>query len=243
MPHMTRLLFCSLALGLAFALTGCGSFESINKKPKFTVSFHSLAGESESPRSIFRYQMPGQSSPTVFKRVPEFTQENVAAFHSFPAANGNGYGVTLRLDFRGTNALDLMTRTHTGEVALAVINGIPVDYLSIDRPVSDGVVTIWEGVTEPVLKLMQAKWPAINKLKSMSAGQEMLPTTRAEKRHSRAAIEAENKAADQAAKSDAAKPKADPSAPQAPELPTGPATKQIPLEGNMHDQPLPLIKR
>ncbi len=241
---MTRLLFCSLALGLAFVLTGCGAFESINKKPKFTVSFHSETGEFESPRAIFKYQIPGRQGQTTFKRVPEFTQENVSAFHSFPAANGNGYGITLRLDFRGTNNLDLMTRTHVGEVALALVNGTPVDYLTIDRPVSDGMVTIWEGVSEPVIKLMQAKWPAINKLKSMSAGQEMLPTTRAEKRRSRAAIEAENKAADEAARLDAAKPKADPSAPQAPNtLPTAPTTNQIPLEGNRMEQPGAPIKR
>ncbi|MDB6118040.1 MAG: hypothetical protein JWO08_1821 [Verrucomicrobiaceae bacterium] len=241
---MTRLLFCSLALGLAFVLSGCEAFESINKKPKFTVSFHSEANEAESPRSIFRYQIPGRPAPSVFHRVPEFTQENVSAFQSFPAANGNGYGITLRLDFRGTNNLDLMTRTHVGEVALAVVNGTPVDFLSIDRPVSDGTVTIWEGVSEPVIKLMQAKWPAINKLKSMSAGQEMLPTTKGEKRRSRAAIDAENQAADRAAKLDAAKPKADPSAPQAPDsLPSAPTTNKIPLEGNTQTQPMPLIKR
>ena len=242
---MTRLLICSLALGLTIGFTGCGSFESLSKKPKFTVSFHSQAGEAESPRSIFRYQMPGRSSPTIFKRVPEFTQENVAAFHAFPASNGNGYGVTLRLDFRGTNALDLMTRTRTGEVALAVVNGSPVDYLTIDRPVSDGVVTIWEGVTEPVLKLMEAKWPPINKLKSMSSGQEMLPTTRAEKRRSLTTIEEQTKASDRAAKGEAAKPKsaADPQAPQTSPLPAAPSTNQIPLEGNTQEQPLPLIKR
>ena len=245
MLDMTRLLFCSLALGLAIGFTSCGSFESINKKPKFTLSFHAQAGDSESPRSIFHYQLPGRPGPIVFKRVPEFTQENVAAFHSFPATNGNGYGVVLRLDFRGTNALDLMTRTRTGEVALALVNGSPVDYLTIDRPVADGVVTIWEGVTEPVLKLMAAKWPAINQLKSMSSGQEMLPTTRAEKRRSQSAAQAETKDADRAAKTDAPKPKnaADPQAPQSSGLPSAPTTKQIPLEGGNQDLPLPPIKR
>ena len=248
---MTRLSFCSLVLGAALALTGCGSFESINKKPKFTVSFHAQAGEVESPRSIFHYQIPGQQSALAFKRVPEFTQENVAGFHSFPAANGNGYGVTLKLDFRGINALDLMTRTRTGEVALALVNGTPVDYLTIDRPVPDGVVTIWEGVPEPVLKLMAQKWSPINRLKSMSSGQEMLPTTRAEKRRAKGITDAEMKEADDAAKANAAKPKsaAEPQAPQNEGLPAAPTTNQIPLEGNRplngnrQEQPLPPLKQ
>lgn len=233
---MTRLLSCFLALGLIAGFTGCKGFESTNKKPKFTVSLHVQASEQESPRGIFHYQMPGQTTPLPFKRVPDVTQENVAAFRSFPAANGNGYGVTLRLDFRGASALDLMTRTHPGEYALALVNGTPVDYLAIDRPVSDGIVTIWEGVPEPVLKLMQAKWPAIGQLKSMSNGQEMIPTTRAEKRRAKEAAEAQQKAENAAAKRNVADP-------QAPQLPASPTTHQIPLEGNRQEQPLRPIQQ
>lgn len=233
---MTRLLFCFLALGLITGFTGCKGFESNNKKPKFTISFHVQATDQESPRGIFHYQMPGQTTPLPFKRVPDVTQENVAGFHAFPAANGNGYGVTLRLDFRGTSALDLMTRTHPGEYALALVNGKPVDYLTIDRPVSDGIITVWEGVDEAVLKLMQAKWPAIGQLKSMSAGQEMVPTTKAEKRRAKEAAEAQEKADNTAAKRNVADP-------QAPQLPSSPSTNQIPLEGNRQEQPLPPIKQ
>ncbi len=236
MAAMTRLLSCFLALGLATGFSGCKGFDSINKKPKFTVSFHVQASEQESPRGIFHYQPPGQTAALPFKRVPDVTQENVAGFHAFPATNGNGYGVTLRLDFRGASALDLMTRTHPGELALALVNGTPVDYLAIDRPVSDGIITIWEGVPEPVLKLMQAKWPAINQLKSMSTGQEMVPTTKAEKRRSKEAADAQTKAANAAAKRNVADP-------QAPQLPSSPTTNQIPLEGNRQEQPLPPIKQ
>ena len=248
MLPMTRLLFCSLALSFAIGLTNCGSFESLNKKPKFTLSFHPQAGDAESPRSVFHYQIPGHPEALTFKRVPEITQENVSAFHSFPASNGNGYGVALRLDLRGTNALELMTRTRMGEVVLALVDGKPVDYLTIDRPVADGMLTIWEGVPEPMLKLMAEKWPPINQLKSMSNAQEMLPTTRAEKRRAQAAAEAQTKAAEKARKEEAAKPKtpAEPQTPQAPQkegLPAAPTTKQIPLEGAPPTQPQSLLKQ
>ena len=237
---MIRILSCLFALCMAAGLSSCGQFESLNKKPKFLVSVHAQGAGTESPRSIFRYPLPGHDGETFFRRVPEITQENVAAFQSFPASNGNGFGVTLRLDFRGTNSLDLLTRTHTGEVILAVVNGKPADYLTIDRPVSDGVLTIWEGVPEDVVKLMAAKWPPINKLKSVSTGQEMVPSTRAEKRRSLEAAEAERKAKDIEAKSKASKPAGAPPS-KKDTLPASPTTKQIPLEGNNQEQPLQLI--
>jgi len=74
-------------------------------------------------------------------------------------------------------------RTRQGEIILALVNGQPVDYLTIDKPVGDGLVTIWEGVPDSVVAEMKKKYPPIDKLQSVSAGDKnMLPTTRSEKR-------------------------------------------------------------
>ncbi len=212
--------------------------ESINKKPKFTVSLHLQGSEMDSPRSIFPYTLPGQSAPMHFKRTPEITQENVSAFQSFPAEDGNGFGVALRLDFRGTNALESLTRTHAGEVVLQVVNRTPVSYVTITKPVTDGVLIIWEGVPDPVVKLMAKKWPPIKKLKSVSTGQEMLPSTQAEKRHSLSAAQQEKAAEDEARRRGGKKKPASDSL-----LPQGPATQQIPPEGNNQEQPLRPIRQ
>ncbi len=168
-------------------LTACmalaPSVGAMSRKPKFTISFHSQGEANESPRSIFKYAVPGSNQAMIFRKVAEFSHNEVAAFHSFPAPNGNGNGVTLRLDFRGTNALELLTRTRQGQVILALVNGQPVDYLTIDKPVGDGLVTIWEGVPDSVVAEMKKKYPPIDRLQSVSAGDKnMLPTTRSEKR-------------------------------------------------------------
>jgi hypothetical protein len=194
--------FLILISGLClFSTLACGM-----SGQRFAISFHSQAGDMDNPRSIFRWQLPGRSSPTVFKKVPEFTHKDIAAFHSFRSEDGQSNGVTLRLDFRGTSALEMVTRTRRGEVLLAMINGTPVDYLTIDKPVSDGIITIWEGVPETVIAEIKKKHPPIKELRSMSSGQEMLPTTRAEKK--RALEEAEQRMKEEArkAKEDARKP-------------------------------------
>lgn len=173
----TFLLFASALLLMA------PSLPAMSKKATFSISFHSQGSEHESPRSIFRYAVPGSNQAMIFRKIAEFSHNEVAAFHSFPAPSGNQNGVTLRLDFRGSNALEMLTRNRQGEILLVIVNGQPVDYLTIDKPVADGLVTIWEGVPDSVVAEMKKKYPPIDKLKSVSAGhKEMLPTTKKEKR-------------------------------------------------------------
>jgi hypothetical protein len=169
--------------------------------------------------------------------------------HAFPAESGNEYGATLKLDFRGGNALDLLTRTRTGEIMLAMVNGQAVDYVTIDRPVSDGVLTIWEGIPQAVITEMEKKYPPINKLRSMSNGQEMLPTTRAEKRRSKRESDAMLKAEAEKAKKEGTVPDVPP-APNLPPLPSAPGnglpkgttTNKIPIEGGLLQQQPLMIK-
>lgn len=234
-----------LALGL-FLVCFATPVSAMSGKPKFTLSFHAQGSDMESPRTIFRYAIPGHAHPLVFKRVPEISNSNIAAYHDFPTSNGNGRGLALRLDFRGTNALEMVTRNRRGEVLLAMINGTPVDYLTIDKPVSDGIITIWEGVPETVIAEIKKKYPPIKELRSMSSGQEMLPTTKSEKK--RALEEAEQRMKEEArkAKEEARKPAgpAEPVPTGDNGLPRGPLSDRLPVEGQVDQQgiALPLIK-
>jgi hypothetical protein len=248
---MNRLLQ-SLLFAVPLILTGCGALTGI-EKPKFTISFHTQGTDMDSPRSIFRQVIPGHQSATVFKLVPEITQHNIAAFKSFPAPSGNENGVMLRLDFRGSNALDLVTRTRTGETMLTMVNGHAVDYVTIDKPVSDGVITIWEGIPDSIIAEMTKKYPSIDRLRSVSNGQEMLPTTRAEKRRSVKAANQTIKDEEKKAREEQKKG-SDAGAPELPKteaplepgngLPRSPTTKKIPIEGGiLNTAPEQLIKR
>jgi hypothetical protein len=184
-----KLLLTLLLTLLAFAPLNF----AMTPKAKFTISFHAQGDEMSSPRTIFRLSIPGYPDPVVFEKVPQFSQMQIAAFHSFPAEDGETLGLTLKLDFRGKNALDVLSRTRTGQLLVAMINGQPVDYVMVDSPISDGVITIWRGVTQPVIDELAKKYPTINKLPSMSTGHDdMLPTTKGEKRRSMKQVKEEN---------------------------------------------------
>lgn len=228
-------------VALALLLT-CGfcSAMSGNKKPPFTISVHGQGAPEDNPKMIFTETVGGQRM--IFKILPEFSHVNIAAFHEFPAADGNGNGVALKLDFRGTNALEVTTRTNIGQVLLTKVNGKSVDLLTIDRPVADGIFTIWSGVPDQVIAELKKKYPPISKSRSAGEGVEMTATTKKEKREAMRRLEEDRKKAkadeEQGGKKSGGgflglfgkKKKSEPSQTED-FLNPGPVTSQIPLEG------------
>jgi hypothetical protein len=190
----TLLILCALVF------TGC---DTLNKKPKFTVSVHAEGTAEDNPRMIFGDYVGDPPQQMIFKKIPEFSQDNVAAFHSFKADDGTN-GVALKLDFRGANSLEMSSRTRSGEVLRAFVNGRGVDYVIVDQPITDGIFTIWRGVPDEVVALMAKKWPPISRSRSAGHGLEMLPTTKKEKRDALRYAEEDLKAEKkEAAKTDA----------------------------------------
>ena len=218
------------ALGLVVCCVLC---TGMSRKPKFTISVHGEGSQEDNPRMVFGEPIGGQK--LIFRTIPEFSHANVAAFHAFPSPDGNANGVTLKLDFRGTNALEVATRTNPGKLLLAKVNGVSCDVLTIDRPVADGIFTIWGGVSDEIVKELGKKYPDISQSRSAGRGIEMTPTTKKEKRDAMRREEEEKK---RMAKEEAARMKAAKNGTPLPDNVTrGVGTNQIPLEGGA--APLP----
>jgi hypothetical protein len=69
-----------------------------------------------------------------------------------------------------------------GEILRSIVNGRGVDYVVIDRPITDGIFTIWEGVGDEVVAEMAKKYPTITGMKSASVNFDMTPSTKDEKK-------------------------------------------------------------
>jgi hypothetical protein len=206
-----------------------------SKKPKFTITFHTQGDDMDMKKSIFPVQLEGR--PMLFKIVPEFSQQNVVAFHPFDTETGEK-GVALQLDFRGRGALEMATRTRRGQVMLAMVNGRAVDWVALDHVVEDGMVTIWRGVPEEVIKAMDKKYPRIKPggPPTMHEELEMMPTTKTEKKRALEAQKDAAKAAEKARKSG----KPEKSDVQSLDAPRAPTTNSIPVEGASPNPGVPL---
>lgn len=165
---------------LIVGLPGCSTF---GKKDKVLITVFSQGSDMDSPKSVFRRNLEGKE--VTLKVIPEFTHKSVVAFHPFQAQDGS-HGVALKLDFKGRNALEIVTRTRQGEMLVSMVNGAVVDYVTIDRTVGDGVFTIWRGLPEELIGIMDKEFPRIQALKAANKGtaydtMDMLPSTSAEK--------------------------------------------------------------
>ncbi len=210
-------------LPLLLLLASCATTDE--KKPEYTITFHSQAMEADSPKTMFPYDLNGKR--IFFKIVPEFSQQNIIAFHPFPATTGDGSGAVLHLDFRGKSQLEIITRTRKDEYLLTLVNARPVDFVVLDQPVLDGVVTIWQGLTPEVIEKMDKVVQRMHKsgaAPTMSKDMEMRPTTRGDKIRSYDAAKAREKEA-KAGKT--------PKTQEVPalNLPDAPVTPKIPVEG------------
>jgi hypothetical protein len=172
-----------LVVALAGFLSSCSTFD---KDPKVLITVFSQGNDMDSPKTIFRRTIEGRTM--VLKVIPEFTHKSIVAFHPFPAADGTN-GVALKLDFKGTNALEIVTRMRQGEMLVSMVNAAVVDYVSIDGVISDGIFTIWRGLPDELIAAMDEEYPRISELKasgeSSSDMLEMLPSTSTEKRQAR----------------------------------------------------------
>lgn len=211
-----------LIAALAALLPSCSTFK---KDPKVIITVFSQGSEMDSSKSIFRRPIEGRQ--VVFKVIPEFTEKGVVAFHPFPAEDGT-YGVALKLDFKGTNALELVSRMRQGEILLSMVNGTVVDYVTLDRVVTDGIFTIWRGLPEELIAVMEKEYPRIHEVTSSSEMIDMTPSTSFEKkdvrrRAEKAAkekIKAEAEAAEKASRGEF-----DPEAPKGEAVPLSEALK------------------
>ena len=166
---------------LAFAmLTPC--LMGMSRKTQFTISFHLQATGDEPPK--MRVPMTIEGREMYFRLIPEISHENISGFYPFPSEDGTSKGLAIRLDAHGRNQLDILSHAEDGQYLVAVVNGKPVDYMVLDKWVTDGVITIWKGVPDDVIKWMEKKYPRLKpgtSALSMSKSIQMEPTTRKEK--------------------------------------------------------------
>ena len=112
------------------------------KKPEVDLRIHGLSTAAEAPTFAFPSTlMNGQ--PVFLQRMPLLSQREVKAVYPFPAADGS-YGIYLKIDNHGSRLLEQQSLQRRGSTLVVMLNGRQVSNLIIDRPISDGIVSIPE---------------------------------------------------------------------------------------------------
>jgi hypothetical protein len=134
-----------------------------NKGKKVSISFHIETEESDNPKMIFPQQIMGQQR--FFRRIPELSSKDYVAFSPFPSEDQASYGVVLQLKDHARRRLATITQISSGKWLVCQAFGQLVDAVMIEKPVDDGVIVIWSGLSIEQIQMMDESLPRIGQKK------------------------------------------------------------------------------
>jgi len=156
LPRLFAIAILSLCPGLTAQAGG-------KKGEDSGISFHMQGDPSDNPKMIFQQLNAGQQM--VFRRVPDFTTKDIAAFNPFPSQDGQGFGAVLQLKPTAKNRLFAVTNANINRWMLAIVNGRKVDAVLIDKGVEDGHLVIWKGIGAAEIEAFDKEVPRIGESK------------------------------------------------------------------------------
>lgn len=129
------------------------------KTPAASISFHLEGHAAEAPR--FARKIKTIAGDKYFRKIPEASSKHVIAFSPFPADDNVTYGLVFKLNTTATRQLQSTTNLNQGKFLIALVNGQPRGLVQIDKPVNDGILVIWGGITLEEIKLYDKVFPRI----------------------------------------------------------------------------------
>lgn len=121
-----------------------------NRPPSIRISAHIEGDEVETERFVVEMDTP--RGKRWFRRVPEFTQNQIQDFRVFETETGSA--VALLLDEEGKRRLrDLsIVKQGSGEYLVLTVNGRAQEFLRINAAIEDGIVIFWSGFSAEELE-------------------------------------------------------------------------------------------
>jgi hypothetical protein len=148
-----RLALAILPVAAALLCTGGGK-----KAQSFLITFHVEGVADEAPEFASPVKMGTEMRQYYFRKVPEFTDQDIEWFHPFISQDGQTYGAAFKLNGNASQQLKALCLTHAGKLLGARIANAPYSAVMIDRPVDDGVLVVWQGLGKAHLKAFEKKF-------------------------------------------------------------------------------------
>ena len=151
------LLLCSIA----FFCLGAGS-----KAKGFVITFHLEGDAEESAKFVTPIKLGSEHRQYYFRKMPSFTDSDITWFYPFVSQDGASYGAAFRLKDHKAEELKGITLSNQGKLFGTRVMDAPLRAVIIDRPISDGILVIWDGLSQNHVKLIGEKIPHIDRFRT-----------------------------------------------------------------------------
>lgn len=146
-------LFLLLLLISSTLFYSCGS-----QGPFAQVTFHTQTPLGESDNTIFPYRFKN-GKVIHMRRVPDYVLSNVVSYQPFLSEKKTSYGGIFNLNDVGKKRLLHFSTQNQGLYMISIINGKVGEPVVIDRPISDGQLVVWDGLTQQDLQRLDTEIP------------------------------------------------------------------------------------
>ena len=131
----------------------------------YLVTFHIEGESTDNPKMITPVKLGQEHRQYFFSKIPTFTDNDIAWFYPFSAADGVSFGVAFRMKEHATIELKAITLTNQGKLLGLRCSDAPLQAVLIDKPIDDGVVVIWSGLQQRHLQEFRKRFPHVDDYK------------------------------------------------------------------------------
>ena len=152
---------------LLCALLGVASLGMGDKLP-VTIRFYAEANAQDTDKFASPIHLENPPRDAYIERIPVIHERMIKAIYPFKAPNGT-WGCAFKLDHAGRIGLEMLSSSRRGTSLVAMLSTkahsrILIDML-IDKPISDGIISIPYGFTELEIGVLSKEFPVIGQKK------------------------------------------------------------------------------
>lgn len=174
-PRFTTSMTRKLVLFLAILATAVWCPGAGKKTKMALITFHLEGEETGNPKFMTPVKLGKEHRQYYFNKIPIFTDKDIEWFYPFTSRDGASFGAAFKLKDHAATNLKALTLTNQGKIIGIRASDAQLSAVLIDRPVSDGVIVMWEGLQQRHLAEFRARFPHVDDLSTDSGPQFALP--------------------------------------------------------------------
>ena len=134
------------------------------KQPDVTVRIHAEANPQDGERFANPAALRFPPRAAYIQKVPVVSERHIKAIYPFQAPDGS-WGCAFKLDGSGRLALEVLSTDRRGSSIVVFLSTRKATHqvidMVIDQRVTDGVITVQQGLTELEIQLLKKQFPVL----------------------------------------------------------------------------------
>ena len=155
-PAARWLVVLGVILALGFAAADAPASGRKKRDPSIAIRVHAQVYAFD-PEFTAKVKVGIPPREITIEKLASVSERDIESFYPYRAADGT-FSAVLQLDRHGSAVLENLSAQKLGLSLVVAVGGRGIAALKVDKPISDGVIFIPYGLTEPDIRAMGASF-------------------------------------------------------------------------------------